>query len=195
MEQIVCCLVRNWMSLRLPPHHNRFTVLFRDHPGEPVTEQNFWRLWCKKTLTKANTPTIRLGATPSGLTSAHLHHAPIFTGWMPFLPPNQQRKSIEGNYRISLRLIMAALRNRCGHYIFALWFLLLLLPSFFLAWFQPSQVGCLPYLHTWCGLSANLRCRSETWCTGLAANTGRKKSSKNRNLGTTAQFVGPYLRN
>jgi len=45
----------------------------------------------------------------------------------------------------------------------------------------------LPYLHTWCGLSANLRCRSETCCTALAANTGRKKSSKNRHLGTIAQ--------
>ena len=40
------------------------------------------------------TPTIRLGATPSGLTSAHLHHPPIFfAGRMPFLPPNQQRPS------------------------------------------------------------------------------------------------------
>jgi len=50
------------------------------------------------------------------------------------------------------------------------------------------QIGCLPYLHTWCGLSANLRCRSETCCTRLAANTGRKKSSKNRHLGTIAQL-------
>ena len=32
-----------------------------------------WTLWCKGRLTEANTPTIRLGATPSGLTSAHLH--------------------------------------------------------------------------------------------------------------------------
>jgi len=46
----------------------------RDHPGEPVPEENFWTLWCKGRLTEANTPTIRLGATPSGLTSAHLHH-------------------------------------------------------------------------------------------------------------------------
>jgi len=22
-------------------HHNRFTALFRDHPGEPVPEENF----------------------------------------------------------------------------------------------------------------------------------------------------------
>jgi len=42
--------------------------------------------------------------------------------------------------------------------------------------------------HTWCGLSANLGCRSETCCTQLAENTGRKKSPKNRHLGTIAQL-------
>ena len=51
---------------------------FWDHPGEPVTEENFWTLWCNGRLTEADTPTIRLGATPSGLTSAHLHHSPYF---------------------------------------------------------------------------------------------------------------------
>jgi len=54
---------------------------------------------------------------------------------------------------------------------------------------QPSQIGCLPCLHTWCGLSANLECRSETCCTWLAEkNTGRKKSPKNRHLGIIAQL-------
>ena len=28
----------------------------------------------------------------------------------------------------------------------------------FLAYSQPSQIGRLPYFHTWCGLSANLGC-------------------------------------
>jgi len=62
-------------------HHkqNRFTALFQDHPGEPVPEENFWTLWCKERLTKADTQTSRLGATPSRLTSAHLHHPPIFS--------------------------------------------------------------------------------------------------------------------
>ena len=70
---------------------------FRDHPGELVPEENFWTLWHKGRLTEADTPTIQLGATPSGLTSAHLHHPPIFfTGRMPFLPPNQQCQSTEG---------------------------------------------------------------------------------------------------
>ena len=40
---------------------------FRDHPGEPVPEANFCTLWCKGRLTEADTPTIRLGATSSGI--------------------------------------------------------------------------------------------------------------------------------
>jgi len=55
-----------------PPHHNRFTAVFRDHPVEPVPEENFWTLWCKGRLTEADTLTIRLSATPSGITSASL---------------------------------------------------------------------------------------------------------------------------
>jgi len=49
---------------------------------------------------------------------------------------------------------------------------------FFLAYSQPSQIGCLPYFHTWCGLSANLECRSEMCCTRLAKNAGRKSCQK-----------------
>ena len=51
---------------------------FRDHPSEPVPGENFWTLWCEGRLTEADTPTIQHGATPSGLTSAHLDHPPIF---------------------------------------------------------------------------------------------------------------------
>jgi len=51
---------------------------FQDHPGEPVPEENFWTLRCNGRLTEADTPTIQLGATPSWLTSAHLHHPPYF---------------------------------------------------------------------------------------------------------------------
>ena len=70
-------------------NHRTTTVLrpfFRDHPGEPVPEENFWTLWCKERLTKADTLTIRLGATSSGLTSAHLHHPPIFFYRLDALP-------------------------------------------------------------------------------------------------------------
>ena len=56
---------------------------FRDHLGEPVPEENFWTLWCKGSLTEADTPTIRLGATPSGLISADLHHPPFLQAGCP----------------------------------------------------------------------------------------------------------------
>jgi len=93
------------------------------------------------------------------------------------------------DYRKWRKLIIAALHSRCGHYIFILWFLLSFFFFFcFLAWSQQSEIGCLPYFHTWCGLSAHLQCRSETCCTRLAENTGRKKVAKNRHLGTIAQF-------
>jgi len=61
-----------------PPHHNRFMALFLDHPGELVPEEKFWTLCCKGRLTEADTLTIRLGTTPSRLTSANLHHLRIF---------------------------------------------------------------------------------------------------------------------
>jgi len=54
-----------------------------------VPEENFWTLRCKGRLTEADTPTVRLGATPSRQISTYLHHPPFFTGCMPFLPPNR----------------------------------------------------------------------------------------------------------
>jgi len=89
--------------------HTHTTVsrpFFRDHPGEPVPEENLWTLWCKGRLTEADTLTIRLGATPSGLTIAYLHHPLIFfTGRMPFLPPNQQCQSTEQQIKITYFVI------------------------------------------------------------------------------------------
>jgi len=83
---------------QLPQPPRLFYSLFsRTTRGELVPEENFWTLWCKGRLTEADTPTIRLGATPSRLTSAHLHHPQFFTGQMPFLPPNQQCQNTEGN--------------------------------------------------------------------------------------------------
>jgi len=99
--------MRWWYSYH---QHHTTTILwpfFRDHPSEMVTEENFWTLWCKGRLTEADIPTIHLGTTLSGLTSAHLHHPPIlFTGRMPFLPPNQQCQSTEGKMIIFLTLLV-----------------------------------------------------------------------------------------
>jgi len=88
---------------------------------------------------------------------------------------------------------MTALRNRCGRYILSCVFFYLLsiyLSNlyFFLAYSQPSQIGCLPYFHTSFGPSANLGCRSETCCMQLARNAGGKKSPKIGHLRTITQF-------
>ena len=64
-------------------------------------------------------------------------------------------------------------------------FLLLLSSSFFSS---PNLSGRRLDVYTWRGPSANLECRSEMCCLGLAANTGRKKVAKNRHLGTIAQL-------
>jgi len=79
---------------------------------------------------------------------------------------------------------MAALRSRCGHYIF--------LPcGFFLLSFFPrliSSVGdWMSTILPWCGLSANLGCMSETCCMRLAGNAGPKTANL-RHLGTIAQL-------
>jgi len=71
--------------------------------------------------------------------------------------------------------------------IFVLWFLLSSIYLLFLAYSQRPQTGCLPYFYTWCGPSANLECSSETCCTRLDGNAGRKKSSKTRHLHTIAE--------
>ena len=84
---------------------------------------------------------------------------------------------------------MAALRSRCGHYIFVMWFLLL--SSFFPHLI--SVVAAVDVYHTSTHgvacLSANLECRSEMCCTRLAENIGRKKKiAKNRHLRTIEQL-------
>jgi len=59
---------------------------------------------------------------------------------------------------------------------------------FFLAYYQQSEIRCLPYFYTCCGLSANLECRSEMCCMRLAGNTGLENDAKNRCLGTIAEL-------
>jgi len=83
---------------------------------------------------------------------------------------------------------MVALWNRADRYIFALWFLL---SSFFprlISAVADWMSAILPHMVWRCGLSANFRCRSETCCTRLAENTGRKKVAKNCHLGSIAQL-------
>jgi len=79
-------------------------------------------------------------------------------------------------------LFMAALWNRAGHCIFALWFLsIFFFPRLISAAADWMSTMLWPY-------SANLECRFEMRCTRLAANAGPKKVAKNRHLGTIAQL-------
>ena len=68
-------LCRDWqIGMHCRIHHTTTTVLrpfYRDHPGEPVPEETFCTFCCKGRSTEEDTPTIRLGATPSGPTIAH----------------------------------------------------------------------------------------------------------------------------
>jgi len=82
---------------------------------------------------------------------------------------------------------MAALRTICAHHIFALC-PVVSSSIFFLAYSQPSQIACLPYFHTLCGLSANLGCRSETCCMRLAEIQDAKIAKKICHLRTIAQL-------
>jgi len=96
----------------VPLHHNCLTALFRDCPSEPVPEENFWTLRCKGRLTEADTPTIWMGATPSGLSSAHLHHPPHFYR-LDALPATQQQcQSTEGSYQLSQNFLFQNKINR-----------------------------------------------------------------------------------
>jgi len=78
--------------------------------------------------------------------------------------------------------------NGAGHYILQLWFLPSFSSSFFLAYSEQLQIRCLPYVHTWCGLSANLECRYEMCCMQLAENTGWKNLPKICHLCNIAQL-------
>jgi len=87
---------RDTKTRRSPLLVDRHSCLTSSKP--PPTPQPFYGLFSRRELldfmvqgrlTEADTSTIRLGVTPSGLSSAHLQHPPhFFTGRMPFLPPN-----------------------------------------------------------------------------------------------------------
>ena len=72
-----------------------------------MPEENFWTLWCKGRLTQADTQTIRLGATPSGLTSAHLHHIPhiFLQAGCPSCRPSNSVKALKAHLTNQLLLI------------------------------------------------------------------------------------------
>ena len=90
------------------------------------------------------------------------------------------------HHNVNIKIIMVALWNTADHYIFIPSFVLLS-SSFFSSPNLSRRRLDVCHTSTWCGLSANLRCRSETCGTQLAENTGRKLA-RNRHLATIAQL-------
>ena len=81
-----------WLTLTQTTTTTVLWPFFRDHPGEPVPDENFWTLWCngKHTDHPVGRHSIWTNQCPSP-------PSPIFfTGRMPFLPPNQPCQSTEG---------------------------------------------------------------------------------------------------
>jgi len=88
---------------------------------------------------------------------------------------------------------MVALWNRADHYIFILSFVLLLSVIFFPRLISAAadwMPTILPHMVWPC---ANLRCRSETCCTWLAENTGRKKVAKKSPSGHHSTNLSGYI--
>jgi len=98
---------------------------------------------------------------------------------------------VRGMVPICTSIFMAALCNRAGHYIFALWFLSSSSSSSSSIFFPRLIAAAADWMSTILPLmvwpSANFECRSEMCCTRLAGNTGRK----NRHFGTIAQLCRP----
>jgi len=112
------CFLRNFVIILITTTTTT-TVLrpfFRDHPGETVPKENFWTLWCKGGLTEADTLTIRLGATPSGLTSAYLHHPAIFLqAGCPSCRPTNSIKALKAFLLINDERLLLGLLKTIRH--------------------------------------------------------------------------------
>jgi len=127
--------------------------------------------WFKITANTLNTNSSHLLVKSS---QPHNLHTCITSYLIPVQPPCTTRYS--SVVTLAWQPASSSLHNSwsCAiWHIFVMWFLL---SSFFLAYSQPSQIGCLPYFHTWCGLIANLEARSEMCYTRLAENAGRKQN-------------------
>ena len=91
-------------------------------------------------------------------------------------------------FTLGLHSPLLSKENLCGLYfcpVVSFFFFL----CFFLTESQPSQIGCLPYFHTWCGPSANLECRSQMYCMRLSGNAACKKSPSGHHRTTLSDHI------
>jgi len=116
--------------------------------------------WCavKKLLTHSTTDAVPPRVTLRNITWILLSFFNLFLGLVPF--PYYGRPMEEGK----------PLYFRPVVFLSSLFFFFSCLFSAVADWMSTI------YFHTWCGLSANVECRSEMCCMRLAENTPRKNS-------------------
>jgi len=93
-----------WWTQPKPHHHNRFTAFFPGPPGWAGARRELLDFMVQRKIYRG-----RHTDHPAGRHSIRTNQCPpppsphFFTGRMPFLPPNQQCQSTEGNWCIRIR--------------------------------------------------------------------------------------------
>jgi len=92
-------LLMKTLLIQAPNHHNnRFTALFPGPPGWASARRELLDFMVQMKINRG-----RHTDHPAGCHSIRTRHGPcppppFYTGWMPYLPPNQQCQSIEGKF-------------------------------------------------------------------------------------------------
>ena len=88
--------------------HNRFTALFAAPPGWASARRELLDFMVLGKINRGRYTTIWLGATPSGLTSAHLHHPIFLQAGCPSYHPTNSDKALKAT---STGVIRQCIRN------------------------------------------------------------------------------------
>ena len=97
-------------------HYNHLTVSPPGQPGQAGTRKvkPIWILLEHKTVSGSGISwAICKSAPRSRQTTTPAPHHSVFTGRMPFLPPNQQRQSTEGTAKVDISLCYCITQCAC----------------------------------------------------------------------------------
>jgi len=87
--------------LHIIKHHNCFAALFPGPPGWAGARRELLDFMVQGEINRGRHTDIRLDATPSGLTSAHLHHTPYFLrARCSSCRPTNSVKALKANHTI-----------------------------------------------------------------------------------------------
>ena len=114
-QHLITHILQAWCSSWCPPntvkahtHTHPFNGPFPGLPRWAGTRKvkPIWILLKQETVSGSSISWAVCKSAPSSrqITMPAPHHSWFFTGRMPFLPPNQQRQSTEGNQHIKLNL-------------------------------------------------------------------------------------------